>query len=433
LPALNKAAACLGLFLLLFMRPVTASAQPRARDRVTASAQDTELIVKVRDRASRLPVEALRAAGAETGASMRSDSRFKLVRVHSPRQTAVLMRELAADPEIEYVEANQTAAALFTPNDPYFINGAQWNLRQVKAPAAWDIDPGAGDGVIVAVLDTGVAYEDYNDGMQTYSRMPDLSATTFVPGWDCVSEDDHPNDDNGHGTHVAGVIAQTTNNGYGAAGLAFGARIMPVKVLNKYGFGDSFNVAEGIRWAADHGAKVINLSLGFDRPSLAVKEAVDYARNVKKVTLIAAAGNDAENPRYAGGLMYPARYSSVISVGATRYGKKRAAYSQYGSALDIMAPGGEMGLGLDMNSDGYPDGIVQETIGGFYWAEGTSLAAPHVAAAAAMVIAGGVTRPAGVYRALTRGATDLGRKGRDTRYGYGLLNVAAALRRQPVN
>lgn len=380
---------------------------------------------------------------------MRSDSRYKLVRAASPGQVADLKKKLAADPDVEYVEKNQTARALFTPDDPYFINGAQWNLKQVKAPAAWDIDPGAGDGVIVAVLDTGVAYEDYTDSKHTYRRMPDLSPATFVPGWDFVNNDSHPNDDHGHGTHVAGVIAQATNNGYGAAGLAYGARIMPVKVLDESGVGSEFDIAWGIRWAADRGAKVINLSLGFEHPSRAIKDAIYYARHVKGVTVVAAAGNSAdpsEYPDYKGGLMYPARYSSVIGVGATRYGRKRTGYSQYGRALDLVAPGGEMRPGLDRNGDGYPDGIVQETIKQpdwgfgilidpsryyFYWAEGTSVAAPHVAAAAAMVIAGGITGPADVYRALTRSATDLGHKGRDSRYGYGLLNVAAALRWRP--
>lgn len=395
---------------------------------------DAELIVKFRGDAN----------GVYAAESMGPDDRIKLVRAASPGQAAALRRELAADPGVEYVEKNQTARALFTPNDPYFLNGAQWNLKQVKAPAAWDIDPGAGDGVIVAVLDTGVAYEDYSDGKNDYRRMRDLSAATFVPGWDFINNDGHPNDDHGHGTHVAGVIAAATNDGYGAAGLAYGARIMPVKVLNRSGVGSAYNIARGIRWAADRGAKVINLSLGLERPSRTIKNAIYYARNVKGVTVVAAAGNSAdpsEYPSYRGGLMFPARYSSVISVGSTRIGRKRAAYSQYGRALDIVAPGGDMRPGLDKNGDGFPDGIVQETIeqkyygdlidpssSGLYWAEGTSVAAPHVAAAAAMVIAGGVTRPGGVYRALTRSAADLGRRGRDRKHGYGLLNVAAALR-----
>lgn len=441
--ASSKAAGCFLGFIALGLSFCQGAAP------AVAPGPDSELIVKFRANASQASLQSPGAAGAYTARSMRSDSRYRLVRAGSAAQVADLKKKLAADPAVEYVEKSQTARALFTPNDPYFINGAQWNLNQINAPAAWDIDPGAGDGVIVAVLDTGVAYEDYTDGKHSYKRMSDLSPATFVPGWDFINNDSHPNDDQGHGTHVAGVIAAATNDGYGAAGLAYGARVMPVKVLNEYGMGRDFDIADGIYWAADRGAKVVNLSLGLDRPSSAIKEAIYYARNVKGVTVVAAAGNSAdpsEYPDYTGGLMYPARYSSVISVGATRYGRKRAAYSQYGRALDLVAPGGEMRPGLDRNGDHFPDGIVQETIkqnywgfdtlvdpsrSAFCWAEGTSVSAPHVSAAAAMVIAGGTTSPAGVYRALTRSAKDLGHQGRDRKYGYGLLNVAAALRYHP--
>lgn len=391
---------------------------------LAAQLHDNELIVKYRD---------------EQATS--SPPKLELVRAASADQVSVLKKRLAADPDVEYVEINQTARALFSPNDPLFVSRSQWNLKQVNAPAAWNIAPGAGNGVIVAVLDTGVAYED--NGI--YRRVPDLLPETFVPGWDFVNDDNSPNDDHGHGTVVAGVIAQATNNSYGAAGLAYGARIMPVKVLDQYGIGNSYDIARGIRWAADNGAKVINLSLGVDKPSRAIKNAVDYARKIKKVIVVAAAGNGGnrrEYPRYKGGLMYPARYSSVISVGATRYGKKRANYSQYGRRLDLMAPGGEINR-LDKNHDGYPDGIVQQTIRqanwragtvadpsryGFSWFEGTSLASPHVAAAAAIIIGHGVTKPVRVCRALTKSAKDLGRRGFDKKHGHGLLNVAAALR-----
>ncbi len=399
------------------------------------------LIIKLREPTTALQRDKSLKGPLRHAKSMRSDGRFKLIRVNSEREAAELKAEMARDPSVEYVETNQRAQALFAPNDPYFANGAQWNLLQIKAPAAWDIAPGAGSGVVVAVLDTGVAYEDHSDSLGDYRRVPDLSPESFVAGFDFVNHDSHPNDDHGHGTHVAGVIAQSTNNGYGAAGLAFGARIMPVKVLDKSGRGNLFDIADGIRWAAEHGAQVINLSLGIDHPSLSVKEAIKYARNEKKVTVVAAAGNSADSLGYDGGLMYPASYPSVISVGATRYSRIRASYSQWGSALDLVAPGGEMGLGLDQNGDGFPDGVVQETIKpadlgspadpmshGFYWGEGTSVAAPHVAAAAALLIGQGVTEPDSVFQALTNTAEDLGVAGFDDKYGYGLLNVAAALR-----
>lgn len=368
-----------------------------------------ELIIKYKGKLPGEP-DAYKVVGVRAGASIQSTK-----------------ESLESSSAVDYVEPNYRATMLGVPNDPLF--GSQWNFRQIKAPSAWGLTAFPGRNVIVAVLDTGVAYEDRAAGSVTYRRVPDLN--TFVPGYDFIDRDGNPNDEQGHGTHVAGVIAQTTNNGYGTAGLAWGAKIMPVRVLDEYGYGTAFDIASAIRWAADHGAKVVNLSLGINGYSRTVEEALAYARDKKKATIVAASGNSALDGGYAGGLMYPASSKYVIAVGATGFNKKRAGYSQYGGGLDLAAPGG---TSADLNGDGYIDGILQETIEennpsayGYYWLTGTSQAAPHVSAAAAILIARGTKTPTAVYRTLTRSAEDLGPPGFDKYYGHGLLDLFGAL------
>jgi serine protease len=262
------------------------------------------------------------------------------------------------DPYVEYAEPNYIARALFTPNDQYFP--LQWNLdnQNLQMQSAWDITKGS-SGVVVAVVDTGVAYENYTQsslfgGTKQYFKAPDLANTTFVAGYDYVNRDTHPNDDEGHGTHVAGTIAQSTNNAIGVAGIAHNTSIMPVKVLAADGSGTYANVSSGIRWAADNGAKVINLSLGGSSGSSTLLNALQYAYN-KGVTIVCAAGNDG-----ASSLSYPAAYDQYcIAVGATRLDQQRAWYSNYGNSLDVVAPGGDNGV--DQNGDSYADGILQQT------------------------------------------------------------------------
>jgi serine protease len=402
---------------------------------LSSESQKTQFIVKHKD--SKQPAaRKLSGVRGDVGKTFSgSGRRYELIDVNSGSDPAAVKSELENKPDVEYVEVNQRACALAVPNDPLF--GRQWNFKQVRAEKAWNITRWPGQGVIVAVLDTGVAYENRTEGGVTYKKIPDFAGTTFVPGYDFVNDDSHPNDDEGHGTHVAGVIAQTTGNGYGTAGLAYSASIMPVKVLDRDGWGTAFDVARAIRWAADHGARVINLSLGIDGFSRTIEDAVNYARNTKKVTVVAAAGNSAIdgngylNSDYSGGLTYPARSSRVIGVGATGYDKRRAAYSQYGKGLDLLAPGG---TDLDQNGDGNIDGILQQTISRkdpsrykFYMLTGTSVAAPHVSAAAAMLIARGLDKPGYVYSALTRSAVDLGPRGYDKYSGYGLLDLYGAL------
>ncbi|MEO0845374.1 MAG: S8 family peptidase [Cyanobacteria bacterium J06648_1] len=283
-----------------------------------------------------------------------------------------VLKELKRSPlrkDTEYIEANYLYHATATPNDPQY--NKQWNFRNINVEQAWDETKGA--GVTVAVIDTGV------------SKVPDLKSTKFVKGYDFVNNKDDASDDNGHGTHVAGTIAQSTNNGYGVAGIAYEASIMPLKVLSGSGGGTISDIAEAIKFAADNGADVINMSLGGGGASSMMEEAIKYAHN-KGVVVIAAAGNEGRNAA-----SYPARYPDVISVSATNAAGDKASYSNFGAGVDISAPGG--------SADSDTGKIVQNTINPstgesvFVGFQGTSMAAPHVAGVAALVRATGVDTP----------------------------------------
>lgn len=332
--------------------------------------------------------------------------------------------------ELEYAEFNFLARAFLVPNDPFYK--FQWHLDNpvsggVDAEEAWELSQGT--GVTVAVVDTGIAYENHQEGKKgpKYALAPDLAETAFVSGYDFVSNDAHANDDNGHGTHVAGTITQSTNNGVGVAGVAFRAILMPVKVLDKTGSGTYANVAKGIRFAADTGATIINLSLGGAADSITLRAAVTYAAE-KGVTVIAASGNDGENF-----IAYPAAYDdAVIAVGATRFDESRASYSNFGASLDVVAPGGD--LRVDQNNDGYSDGVLQQTFQknplrfGYYFFQGTSMAAPHVAGIAALVASHrATTSPSFIRAAIENTAEELGAPGVDPEYGHGLVNALRAL------
>jgi serine protease len=326
---------------------------------------------------------------------------------------------------IETVPASQVRASAFTPNDPYY--SAQWNFPKVQAPNAWTRSTGL--GVKVAVVDSGVAEAADDFACRTFSDEKNI----LTGGTGAAAA----NDDLGHGTHVAGTIAECTNNGIGVAGLAFDATIMPVKVLDSQGRGVDSNVAAGIDWATTHGAKVINLSLGTNCTttwpacsSSIINDAIDAAA-AADIVIVASSGNS--NLSF---VAFPANHPKVVGVGAVRFDLNRTSYSSYGSALSLTAPGGD--LDVDQSGDGYPDGIVQETLGSFCdgpdpfdycLLEGTSMAAPHVAAAAAMLRA---YKPAAdafdVRAALQSTALDRGAAGRDSQYGNGVLQIDKALR-----
>ena len=354
----------------------------------------------------------------------------RFVRVSNARGEDIdtLLARYNNRPDVIYAEPNYIAHAFFVPNDRYY--SYQWNFDNnvsggIHMEDAWEISDGS--GIIIAVIDTGVAYENYSQGFSDYYLAPDLASTLFVQGYDFVNNDTHPNDDEGHGTHVTGTIAQSTNNNAGVAGIAYGASIMPIKVLGSSGSGSYADIADGVRYAADNGAHIINLSLGGPVTTTYLEEALAYAYG-KGVIIVAAAGNNGTNS-----IAYPAAHDEyVIAVGATRFDETRAPYSDYGSSLDIMAPGGD--TTVDQNGDGYGDGILQQTFGritsrfGYYFYSGTSMASPHVAAVAALVMShGNATTPLDVREALESTAKDLGAPGRDNLHGYGLLDAVASL------
>ncbi|MBK5093972.1 MAG: peptidase S8, partial [Actinobacteria bacterium] len=269
---------------------------------------------------------------------------------------------------------------------------------------------------IVAVLDTGVAYA--NRGR--YRRSPDFNKYSFVQGYDFINSDAFPDDDNGHGTHVCGTIAQSTDNDLYVAGIAFNCSIMPVKVMDRFGHGTDVDIIDGIGYAADNGANIINMSLGGPDTNPMLEAAVNYAAS-KGVVICASTGNDGEE-----GIYYPAAYPECMAVGATNRSRQRASYSNYGNEIDVVAPGGEA-----------PDLIYQVTylvegapfsvfalIGGY----GTSMACPHVAGVAALLKS---HNPAWtrwqIRTAIEKTCSDLGPVGWDKGTGYGLIDAAAAL------
>jgi len=338
---------------------------------------------------------------------LEGETKIELARL-APSEVAALVARLATDDRVEAAEPLSWVHASFVPNDPLYEK--QWNMKRVGAESAWDY--GTGRGVTVAVVDTGIACEDY----EGFTKGTDLGGTGCVSGWNFIWDNDHANDDQGHGSHVAGTIAQTTDNGVGVAGLAFGVNLMPVKVLDKRGWGTTVDVANGIRWAGENGAQVVNLSLGGPQNSKVLQDAVDDTL-ARGVIIVAAAGNS------GGAVGYPGGSKGVIGVSASDANDKLASFSSRGKEVDIAAPG---------------VGVIQQTIceGGKNkceifpgWA-GTSMASPHVAAAAALLVAQGVNDPAAVEKTLESTARDVDPSaGGRLKFGAGILDAGAAVRK----
>ena len=391
-----------------------------------------------------------RAVGAAAGATAGS-ARTRVLHVRPGTVRATVAR-LRRQPGVAYAAANPIARAttVALPDDvgirgyPGGLAALQWNFfgdRGVGALAAWTnaLTAGApgGRGVRVAVLDTGVAFRDWG----RFKRSPDFAGTKFVAPYDFVDNRREAVDRNGHGTHVAGTIAETTNNRVGVTGLAYGATIMPVRVLDSQGYGDAATIAKGIRYAARHNAKVINMSLEFSTSVKAseipdIMAAIRYA-NGKGSIVIGSTGNEGEAQ-----VAYPARASLVVSVGATTDNGCLASFSNDGVGLDLVAPGGgdDALLANDPNcrSGHHGRDIFQMTYAGGSVSrfglpagyDGTSMAAPHVSATAALVIAtkvlGAKPTPAQVECRLKATARQLGLPGPNRVYGWGLVDAGAA-------
>ncbi len=318
------------------------------------------------------------------------------------------------------VEASKRQRERFVPDDPLFSR--QWHMEMIHTPEAWHIT--SGKGAIVAVIDTGVAWKDVPG---VAKQVPDLAGTSFTHGATFVSGaladglDDHL-----HGTHVAGTIAQTTNNALGVAGVAYESTIMPLKVLGGDGRGSVPGIANAIRYAADHGAHVINMSLGGPLPSAVLGKAVAYAHE-KGVTVVCAAGNEKRSR-----VGYPAAHDGAVAVAAVDGTGTRSWYSNWGKDLDVSAPGGD--TRADKNGDGFPDGVLQNTIllqdpmhSDYMWLQGTSMASPHAAGVAALVVSRGITNPDEVERILKRTAKHPNNVEWDKEYGAGVVDALAAV------
>ncbi|MBX0328920.1 S8 family peptidase [Oscillochloris sp. ZM17-4] len=387
-------------------------AQPPAASAATPSAIPGELIVRLRPgvwpalrggalQIAGAPADALAslnrqlsalgaAAAAPIGAG--SDTYKLTIRADvSPTAAATALARFGA---VAYAEPNHRRVAQRTPNDS--VVDQQWGLRNVQAFEAWDITTGG--EIVIAVVDTGVD-----------AGHPDLRGKV-LPGYNAFSGGSDSGDDNGHGTAVSGLIAADTDNGKGVAGLCWGCKILPVKALNSRGGGDDASVSAGIRWAADSGARIINMSLGGSDESQALRDAVDYAAS-KGALLIAASGNERQD---GNAVSYPAAYDNVVAVGATGNTDVITGFSNTGPYVDLAAPG--VGLWTTL-----PGGIYGPP-------NGTSFSSPYVAGVAGLVFTLRPDLPAqDIACILEAGADDKGAPGRDDEYGWGRLNALRSL------
>ncbi|MCW2839639.1 MAG: hypothetical protein JWR55_1122 [Aeromicrobium sp.] len=333
--------------------------------------------------------------------------RFATMVADSRAEATDLIEDALAEPGTSVDIAHPVSIAASTPrraNDTY--RNQQWALNRLRAETVWR--KSTGRGVVVAVLDTGVS-----------AGHPDLP-NRVLRGWDFISSDSRANDPNGHGTHVAGIIAARGNNRRGVAGLASQAKILPVRVLRTSGVGDTYTVARGITYAVRKGADVINLSLAGAVGDAHVEAAVAYAVR-KGVVVVAAAGNSGCNVKGSYSPAYPAAYPGVIAVGATDRYDNVSSYSNCGSYVDLVAPGTSI-VSTTVDDPYYRVGCGTGV--GYCRLSGTSMAAPYAAASAAVLISRTRHRLGGakIRSIMVAKADDVGVAGRDAQAGYGLVD-----------
>ena len=356
---------------------------------------EVQIIVKRKAASSDVPLNALVAAHGARQRGTVGEINAKIV--SAPKaDVASLLQGLQSQSDTEYAEVDGTAHALATTNDPYYTQGSEWHLAKIQAPAAWDITTGT-SSVIVAVVDTGV-----------YATHPDLAGKVLSTGWDFVGNDADTTDQNGHGTAVAGTIAPDANNNLGVVGVAWTNQILPVRVLDANGSGSYSSIAQGITYAANHGARIINLSLGGTSSSQTLQDAINYAWS-KQCIVVAAAGNNGNSTP-----VYPAACSNVVSVAATNSSDVRTSWSNYGSYVDVCAPG---------------DGIVTlDGSNGYGSWSGTSFSTPIASGVLALMASVNLSLTnTQIVDLLLKNSDDLGTTGADVYYGNGRVNALRAV------
>ena len=400
-----------------------------------------------------------------------SHASFDIVAIEGDADPEAAAARLASQADVEYAQARYRVRPALVPNDPFYAS--QWNFPAIDMERAWDLNPGASPAVVVAVIDTGLAYRNLMVRFTTtatriddtlfpslgtidvpFAPAPDLAGPDrVVAPRDFIWDDDTPVDMSGHGTHVAGTIGQLTNNNVGVAGVAFNVRLMPVKVVDDFWdayFGSPFVgtddvVARGIRYAVDNGAQVLNLSIGrTGPPAPVVRDAI--ANAVSRGAFVAVvAGNEAHRGNEVERLAeFAPQINGMVAVGAIGRDRQRAFYSNTGSYVELAAPGGDTsrgGITAAILQQTYDEDFMTSYLDGparlraprfdvfaYEFLQGTSMAAPHVSGFAALLIQQGITNPAAIEAIMKRFATDLGPAGRDDEYGYGLINPRAALR-----
>lgn len=391
-----RAAACAALLALLTAAPVLAAA-PAGPPPITPRLVHDPATATVRF-APGVGAAAADALAATVG--LVAVGRLDALGVRQYRSTSgpigPRLAALRADARVRWVQPARIVRASVIPNDPRF--GSQWGLPAISAPDAW-ATTGGSFGAVIAVADTGVQ-----------SSHPDL-AGKLLPGYDFVDDDAAPEDQHGHGTFVAGIAGALTNNGQGVAGVSWASRILPLRVLDANGNGTDQSVAEAIVYAADRGARVVNLSLGGPDPSTLLEDAVDYAI-ARGTVVVAATGNDGANA-----ISWPARYAPVVAVGSVRQsgsGLTISSFSNQGANIDVVAPGESI-------VSTYPPG-------GYASGDGTSFATPFVSGLTALLLSRDpLLTPSQVSTRIRATADDLGTAGYDTTYGAGIIDAAAAL------
>ncbi|MCS1352536.1 S8 family serine peptidase [Mechercharimyces sp. CAU 1602] len=352
---MNKSKSTIALLTTLGLAFTLPFSQPSAVE-ATEKNSSAEIIVKFKDDTSSMSKKSLHKSETANILSQNNTLDFDVVEVEG-ESVAEAIKDYEKMAQVEYAEPIITYSADWTPDDPYYRSG-QYGPQNMQLPAAWEITRG-NSGVIVAVIDSGVE-----------ANHPDLQGQV-IQGYDYIDNDPDASDVHGHGTHVAGTVAASTNNRIGVAGVAPNVKIMPVRVLNDEGYGTNEQVANGILYAVNNGADVINMSLGDPEPSQLIEDAVNYAWS-KGVVIVASAGNKSTNKPN-----YPGTYDRSIAVAALDENDRIANFSNYGDWVDVAAPGVD---------------ILSTTIGGGYGEKsGTSMAAPHVAGVAALLASQGMS------------------------------------------